>query len=144
VGTFGNHVAKIVRENWLLLLVIGGILTAFLFLRTPASAVASVEEVEAILQNGKPTFVEFYSNTWSACLLAKPAVDRLEQDLEGQAEVLRLSAWSSVGRQLSARYGVRGVPTFLLFDGSGQLTHYQVGRLDADQVKAEIDSLGRW
>jgi hypothetical protein len=63
VGTFGNHVAKIVRENWLLLLVIGGILTAFLFLRTPASAVASVEEVEAILQNGKPTFVEFYSNT---------------------------------------------------------------------------------
>ena len=70
-------------------------------------------------------------------------MDRLEQDLEGQAEVLRLSAWSSVGRQLSARYGVRGVPTFLLFDGSGQLTHYQVGRLDADQVKAEIDSLGR-
>ena len=63
MGTFGNHVAKIVRENWLLLLVIGGILTAFLFLRTPASAVASVEEVEAILQNGKPTFVEFYSNT---------------------------------------------------------------------------------
>jgi len=63
VGTFGNHVAKIIRENWLLLLVIGGILTAFLFLRTPASAVASVEEVEAMLQNGKPTFVEFYSNT---------------------------------------------------------------------------------
>ena len=63
MGTFGNHVAKIIRENWLLLLVIGGILTAFLFLRTPASAVASVEEVEAILQNGKPTFVEFYSNT---------------------------------------------------------------------------------
>jgi hypothetical protein len=63
VQTFGNHLVKILRENWLLLLVIGGILSAFLFLRTPASAVASVEEVEAILQNGKPTFVEFYSNT---------------------------------------------------------------------------------
>ena len=70
-------------------------------------------------------------------------MDRLEQDLEVQAEVLRLSAWSSVGRQLSARYGVRGVPTFLLFDGSGQLTQRQAGRLDADQVQAEIDSLGR-
>lgn len=70
-------------------------------------------------------------------------MDRLERDLEGQAEVLRLSAWSSVGRQLSARYGVRGVPTFLLFDGSGQQVSYQVGRLDADRVKAEIDSLGR-
>lgn len=70
-------------------------------------------------------------------------VDRLERDLEGQAEVLRLSVWSGVGRQLSARYGVRGVPTFLLFDGLGQLAHYQVGRLDADRVKTEIDSLGR-
>jgi thioredoxin-related protein len=70
-------------------------------------------------------------------------VDRLERDLEGQAQVVRLSAWGSVGRQLAARYGVRGVPTFLLFDGSGQMVHYQVGRLDADRVKAEIDSLGR-
>jgi thioredoxin-related protein len=70
-------------------------------------------------------------------------VDRLERDLEGQAQVLRLSVWGSVGRQLAARYGVRGVPTFLLFDGSGQMVHYQVGRLDADRVKTEIDSLGR-
>ena len=70
-------------------------------------------------------------------------MDRLERDLEGQAQVLRLSAWGSVGRQLAARYGVRGVPTFLLFDGSGQMIHYQVGRLDAERVKAEIDSLGR-
>jgi hypothetical protein len=75
--------------------------------------------------------------------LAKPVVDRLERDLAGQAQVLRLSAWSGVGRQLSDRYGVRGVPTFLLFDGSGQLAHYQVGRLDGDRVKAEIDSLER-
>jgi thioredoxin-related protein len=75
--------------------------------------------------------------------LAKPVVDRLEQDLAGQAKVLRLSAWSSVGRQLGSRYNVRGVPTFLLFDGTGELRHYQVGRLDADRVKAEIDALGR-
>jgi thioredoxin-related protein len=70
-------------------------------------------------------------------------VDRLERDLEGEAQVLRLSAWSRVGRELGARYGVRGMPTFLLFDGSGQMFHYQVGRLDADRVRAEIDSLER-
>ncbi len=58
-------------------------------------------------------------------------------------QVLRLSAWSSLGRQLTARYGVRGVPTFLLFDGSGKMIQAQVGRLDADQIKAQIDSLGR-
>lgn len=73
--------------------------------------------------------------------MAKPVVDRLERDLQGQAQVLRLSAWGSVGRQLVARYGVRGVPTFLLFDGSGQMIHHQAGRLDGERIKVELDSL---
>ena len=73
--------------------------------------------------------------------MAKPVVDRLERDLEGQAQVLRLSAMSGVGRQLAARYGVRGVPTFFLFDGDGELVSYQVGRLDTDLVKAEIEAI---
>ena len=70
-------------------------------------------------------------------------MDRLERDLRGRAEVLRLSAWSAVGRELAARYGVRGVPTFLLFDGAGEMVYYRVGRLNADAVEAEIDALGR-
>ncbi|MGD8795137.1 MAG: thioredoxin family protein [Anaerolineae bacterium] len=68
-------------------------------------------------------------------------MDRLERDLEGEARVLRLSALSSVGRQLGGRYGVRGVPTFLLFDRTGEMVHYQVGRLDAERIKVEIDSM---
>jgi thioredoxin-related protein len=75
--------------------------------------------------------------------LAKPVVDRLERDLEGQAEVLRLSATNGVGRELAARYGVRGVPTFFLFDGRGELVSYQVGRLDAALVESEIEALER-
>jgi len=75
--------------------------------------------------------------------LAKPVVDRLERDLRGQAAVLRLSTGSRVGRELAVRYGVQGVPTFLLFDGVGNMVHYQVGRLDPVRIKAEIEGLGR-
>jgi cytochrome c-type biogenesis protein len=70
-------------------------------------------------------------------------VSKLERDLKGQVQVLRLSIGSSVGRQAAVEYGVRGVPTFLLFDGSGQIVHYQVGRLDAERMRAEIELLGR-
>lgn len=70
-------------------------------------------------------------------------MDRLERDLRGQAVVLRLSTTSRVGRELASRYGVRGVPTFLLFDGAGDMIHYQVGRLDANRIKAEIQGIGR-
>ena len=70
-------------------------------------------------------------------------MDRLEHDLKGQVQVLRLSALSRVGRELATRYGVRGVPTFLLFDGAGKVVHHQVGRLDPERVKAEIAAMGR-
>jgi hypothetical protein len=59
----GDRIGRALRENWLLLLVIGGVAVAFLALRTPASAVASVAEVDAILQDGRPTLVEFFTNT---------------------------------------------------------------------------------
>jgi hypothetical protein len=55
--------ARFVRENWLFLLVIGGIVVAFLALRTPASDVASIAEVNAQIAGGEPTLIEFYSNT---------------------------------------------------------------------------------
>ena len=57
--------------------------------------------------------------------------------------MLRLSTASRVGRELATRYGVRGVPTFLLFDGAGEMVHYQVGRLDSDRIKVEIEGIGR-
>jgi hypothetical protein len=59
----GAKILTILRENWLFLLVVGGIIIAFLAFRTPASAVGSIAEVDNLLQAGQPTLVEFYSNT---------------------------------------------------------------------------------
>jgi hypothetical protein len=54
---------KLLRENWLILLVVGAMAVAFLTLRTTGSDVESVAEVDALLASGQPTLVEFYSNT---------------------------------------------------------------------------------
>jgi hypothetical protein len=59
----GNRLGRQLRENWLFLLIVGGVIVAFLALRTTGSAVGSVEELEALLQDGQPTVVEFYTNT---------------------------------------------------------------------------------
>jgi hypothetical protein len=63
VNAFVQRLGRFWRENWLFLIVVGGIVLAFAALRTPASAVSSVDEVDAVLQDGRPTLVEFYSNT---------------------------------------------------------------------------------
>lgn len=59
---FKDGLPRILRENWVIVLVIAGIAIAFLALRTPGSAVSSIAEVDALLQSGQPTVVEFYSN----------------------------------------------------------------------------------
>ena len=65
-------------------------------------------------------------------------MDGLERDLEGQAQVVRLSVLSELGREMAQRYGVRGVPTFLVFDGQGELIERQVGFPNRDGIKALV------
>ena len=65
-------------------------------------------------------------------------MDRLEADLEGQAEVLRVNVMSRVGAALAQRYGVRGVPTMVVFDGSGQVVYSQAGPPDREAIMAVV------
>jgi hypothetical protein len=58
-----ERLVRFFRENWLFVLVIGGIVVAFMVLQTPASAVASIAEVDSQINGGEPTLIEFYSNT---------------------------------------------------------------------------------
>ena len=54
-------------------------------------------------------------------------MDGIEQDLGERASVVRLSVMSEIGRQAAVRYGVRSVPTLLVFDGTGTLVEHAAG-----------------
>jgi thioredoxin-related protein len=73
--------------------------------------------------------------------LAKPVVDGLARTLEGQAQVLRLSVTDDVGGELAMRYGVRGVPTFVLLDGAGEAVLKQVGMPDRAEIETVVARL---
>jgi thioredoxin-related protein len=72
--------------------------------------------------------------------MAKPVVDGLEADLEGQAEVVRLSVLSDVGGTLARRYGVRGVPTLVVFDGAGEVIYSAAGIPDREAITAAVEA----
>jgi thioredoxin-like negative regulator of GroEL len=126
------------EENWLTIAVVLVIAGAYVFLRTPGDAFASIDEVETQLMDGQPTVIEFYSNSCSICLVSKPKVDQLEADLEGQADLLRLNVKTDVGGALAGRWGVRGVPTFFVFDGSGDVVYAQAGAPDAEAIREAV------
>jgi len=68
-------------------------------------------------------------------------VDRLEEELEGRAEVLRVNMMTRVGVDLARRYGVRGVPTLLIFDGAGQVVYSSVGMPNREEVTTTVERL---
>ena len=55
--------------------------------------------------------------------------------------MLRLSVLDDVGGQLAMRYGVRGVPTFVLLDGAGDVVLSQGGMPDRDAIHIKIAGL---
>jgi hypothetical protein len=55
-------VAAWVKANWLLVIFLALIASAFIFLRSKPSNVESLNELDGLLIAGQPTVVEFYSN----------------------------------------------------------------------------------
>jgi hypothetical protein len=51
-----------IRANWLLLLVLAVLASAFFLLRSQPSDVGSPDELNRMLTGGRPTVVTFYSN----------------------------------------------------------------------------------
>jgi hypothetical protein len=58
-----EQIVTFVRENALFLVVLLGLVGAFILFRTKGTELESVDELDAMLANGQPAVVEFFSNT---------------------------------------------------------------------------------
>jgi hypothetical protein len=73
--------------------------------------------------------------------VAKPAVDGLERDLAGQARFFRVERSTELARELAGRYGLRQLPSLLIFDAQGQMVLVQQGALDTDAARVTVAEL---
>lgn len=56
-------------------------------------------------------------------------------------QVVRLDVMSDIGRQAARIYEASGLPTFLLFDGQGQIVYRQAGLINRERVREIINTL---
>jgi thioredoxin-related protein len=68
-------------------------------------------------------------------------VDGLEKELAGKASLIRLDIAARPGRDLAYRYSVRALPTFLVFDGKGNVVHRQFGMPDREAIIKAVESI---
>lgn len=95
-------------------------LTIFLLFRPGSSDVDDFTTAQAVLANGRPTFVEFFSNFCTGCIAIKPSVDDLVTRIERDYNIMRVDIHSTVGRALRQQYGFSYTPEFVLFNADGR------------------------
>jgi uncharacterized protein YccT (UPF0319 family) len=57
-----SALSRMIQQNWLGLAILLAMVAAFMLLRSPATRVTSTQELDALLVDGTPKVVEFYSD----------------------------------------------------------------------------------
>ncbi len=97
------------------MLVIG-----YAVLRPGVSDVNNYTEAAATLANGRPTFLEFFSNYCVGCLASRPAVDDIVANIQGDFNILRVDIHSEFGRILRENLAFSFTPEFVVFNANGE------------------------
>lgn len=84
-----------------------------------------------VLQSAVPVLVDFTATWCGPCKALAPIVEKVAVELEGKAKVGKLDIDASPS--ITAKYGVRSVPTVMVFQG-GQKKAQHVGLTTKDKL----------
>lgn len=89
-----------------------------------------------VLQSQRPVLVKFEAEWCGPCKAMKPAIEELAGEYGDKLTVVTLDI--DHNQQTPYKYGIRGVPTVLLFD-KGQVAAQKVGLARKADLVALID-----
>jgi thioredoxin 1 len=90
-----------------------------------------------VLQADKPVLVDYWAEWCGPCKMIAPILDEVSKDYDGRLKIAKMNV--DENRDVPAKFGIRGIPTLMLFKG-GALAATKVGALSKAQLTAFIDS----
>lgn len=90
-----------------------------------------------VLNAETPVLVDFWAEWCGPCRMMTPTIDAVASDYAGKVKVGKLNVDDN--GNTATRYGIRGIPTLLLFKG-GKVVEQRVGAVGKSEVQKMLDA----
>jgi thioredoxin 1 len=91
---------------------------------------------QAVLKSPIPVLVDFWAPWCGPCKMIAPILEELQNDYAGKLSIVKINVDDNT--ETPAQFGVRGIPTLLLFK-DGALADTHVGMASIQDLKAFIN-----
>ncbi len=92
-----------------------------------------------VLKAEGPVLVDFWAEWCGPCKQIAPALEQISDELDGKCVIAKLNIEDSP--TTPSRYGVRGIPTMMLFKG-GQMAAMKVGAMPKQKILDWLNEAG--
>lgn len=89
-----------------------------------------------VLEATGPVLVDFWAEWCGPCKALTPIIDALGNELGDKVKIVKVNIEDAP--ETPSRYGIRGVPTLMVFKG-GEVVGTHIGGLPLDQLKQWVE-----
>ena len=90
-----------------------------------------------VLKSSTPVLIDYWAEWCGPCRMVAPILDEIAGEYQGRLQIMKVNV--DENRNVPARYGIRGIPTLMLFK-NGEVAATKVGALSKSQLTSFLDA----